>query len=545
MQQSRRHFIFATTALIAVAPLYWIWNKLAPKNNTLIPGRMLGASHKRGHNIFKMVFGKSTSTTAVGTVIIGGGISGLSAARQLSKNNDNDFVLLELEDIVGGNARYEQNKTGKFPLGAHYLPIPSPDNSDLIQLLLEIGLITHIDAQGLPHYNERNLCHDPDERLFINSHWQDGIVPHFGVPKAEVAQIQTFLSLMAHYKTAKGKDGKYAFDLPIDKSSVDNEFRSLDKISMKAFLDNNQLDSPHLYWYVAYCCKDDFGTELVETSAWAGIHYFAARRGVAGNVKDDQILTWPEGNGYLVEKLSADVRQNIKCGSMAFAVHQAADGYYKVSYIDYDSNSVKELVAKNVVFSCPQSILKHIKTNIKALKNRSLSEFEYSTWVTINAEIDASKAVERKGAPLSWDNVIFGSQSLGYINSSNQNMTLYQNTYNFSWYYLFPFADKSTRKNVLKMQKEELIQLMATDMTKVYKGFMDMVLTCDVSVWGHGMIKPKVGFIWGSERAKACEPINGSLFFAHTDLSGMSLFEEGFYRGTQVANALLKSKPSV
>jgi hypothetical protein len=82
-------------------------------------------------------------------------------------------------------------------------------------------------------------------------------------------------------------------------------------------------------------------------------------------------------------------------------------------------------------------------------------------------------------------------------------------------------------------------------MEKVYAGFSDWVLSSDVCVWGHAMVKPSVGFMWDGARAKAAQSINGSLFFAHTDLSGMSLFEEGFIRGTEVANELLKATQHV
>jgi hypothetical protein len=30
--------------------------------------------------------------------------------------------------------------------------------------------------------------------------------------------------------------------------------------------------------YIDYCCRDDFGLGIKEVSAWAGIHYFAARK---------------------------------------------------------------------------------------------------------------------------------------------------------------------------------------------------------------------------------------------------------------------------
>lgn len=503
---------------------------------------MLGASYQRGHQIFKMLFAKPQQLEKIDTVIIGAGISGLSAARRLKKSGFEDFMILDLEDEAGGNSRFGENKTGRFPLGAHYLPIPSLELKELIAFLQEVGLVTHIDVQGMPHYSEEHLCHDPEERLFINGHWQEGLVPHFGVPKQEQVQIRKFVALMEQYKHAKGTDGKHAFDLPVDNSSADIQFRKLDQISMKDFLTSQGFDSKYLSWYVEYCCKDDFGSRLEETSAWAGIHYFAARRGMAGNAGPEHVLTWPEGNGWLAKQLLESSKDKLKTGCMVFAVNKGKGLVYEVDYIDFADQKVKRIEADKVVFSCPHFVQKHMRTNIKALKERMSTAFEYSTWVVSNIELDAQKVEERNGFPLAWDNVIYGSPSLGYINSSHQTLHRHQSHRNFSWYYLLPTSGKATRQKALKTTHAEWTALMLEDLRKVYAPIEEWIVSHDVCLWGHAMIKPTVGFVWGEARAKAIQPIDNSLYFAHTDLSGMSLFEEGFMRGMLVADQLLKNK---
>src|SRR5438105_13247040 len=71
---------------------------------------------------------------------------------------------------------------------------------------------------------------------------------------------------------------------------------------MDEWLRGRGLGSPRLRWYVEYACRDDFGATLAQTSAWAGVHYFAARLDEAGQPAD--FLTWPEGNGRLVAQMS-------------------------------------------------------------------------------------------------------------------------------------------------------------------------------------------------------------------------------------------------
>jgi hypothetical protein len=62
----------------------------------------------------------------------------------------------------------------------------------------------------------------------------------------------------------------------------------------------------------------------------------------------------------------------------------------------------------------------------------------------------------------------------------------------------------------------------------------DHVKQADVWLWGHGMIRPAPGFIWGKIR-EALQTSSPPVFHAHSDMSGMALFEEAFTRGERVA----------
>jgi hypothetical protein len=48
------------------------------------------------------------------------------------------------------------------------------------------------------------------------------------------------------------------------------------------------------------------------------------------------------------------------------------------------------------------------------------------------------------------------------------------------------------------------------------------------------MISPRPNFLWSGVREKAMQPWR-NIHFAHTDLSGIALFEEAFYHGLRVA----------
>jgi hypothetical protein len=71
--------------------------------------------------------------------------------------------------------------------------------------------------------------------------------------------------------------------------------------------------------------------------------------------------------------------------------------------------------------------------------------------------------------------------------------------------------------------------LIANDLYRLHPELQGHIQHMDIMVWGHGMIRPTPGRIWNSKQDTVAPPI----FLAHSDLSGISIFEEAFHRGTQ------------
>ena len=53
------------------------------------------------------------------------------------------------------------------------------------------------------------------------------------------------------------------------------------------------------------------------------------------------------------------------------------------------------------------------------------------------------------------------------------------------------------------------------------------------------MISPKNGFLFGESKRKAAQSIDDKIYFAHSDLSGISIFEEAFHQGINVVNKII------
>jgi phytoene dehydrogenase-like protein len=528
--KTRRDFI-REFSLATGAMLFPSAQSCSQKNKII--GAISGPNLARGHKVRDMQRQRPKQTIKQDVVIIGGGVSGLSAGRWLHKNNQS-FILLELEDEAGGNSRAGRNTVSPYPLGAHYLPLPSLDNKELIDFLKECNVITGFHDR-LPICNEYYLCHDPKERLYINHHWQEGLIPHEGIPVGDRDQIQRFLNLMEAFRQRRGTDGKPAFNIPIDKSSRDAALLKLDTISMAAYLSNNNFTSSYLHWYIDYCCADDYGATMHDTSAWAGIHYFASRKGEAANAKMDDVLTWPEGNYWLVRELKKDIEKNIKPKSVVLSV-QCLNRLVAVDYFDEQVDGVIRLEADSVIMATPQFINKHL---IRDERSFQFDTFQYAPWMVANLTI-SSALDEKRGEPLCWDNVIYGSQSLGYVHAAHQNLALPKSDSVISYYRPITETDcAAARKQSQSTSWENWKDSILNDLKPAHPNLTEHTQRLDVWIWGHGMIRPSPGFIWGPDRSMAKRPLHNKIFFAHSDLSGVSIFEEAFNNGIEAAKSVL------
>ena len=71
----------------------------------------------------------------------------------------------------------------------------------------------------------------------------------------------------------------------------------------------------------------------------------------------------------------------------------------------------------------------------------------------------------------------------------------------------------------------------------------EIVYRIDVRILAHAMNRPVPGFLWGrrSPRPGARRPYAGVVWFAHSDNSGLSLFEEAISQGFRAADEVLES----
>lgn len=529
---NRREFLTATGAALFVTAC----GKTTPP---LPGGSLLGPDFNIGHKLRDGGIPESTENVRVPVLIAGAGIAGLSAAWWLQRNGQRDFLLLEGERATGGNARSGKNAVSAYPWGAHYLPIPGPEAVYTRLLLAELGVLKGDPAAIKPEYEARYLCAAPEERLFIHGRWQEGVSPQYGVPSSERTEFARFDELMRSWREKRGRDGKRAFAIPMALSSQDPAILALDRQSMRDWLLANNLKSQPLHWYVNYACRDDFGTDYHQTSAWAGLHYFCARTGESINAERETVLTWPEGNGWLAQRLAEKVAPHIRTGQWVWRIGSDQGRAWADVYLPQENRSIR-YHANRLIWAGPVFQLPYVWPQASAVLRPQARALSHAPWLIANITLDAPPT-QGEGAEMAWDNVLYDSPGLGYVVATHQNLSVHQGPTVLTYYRALSDREPiQARAELFAAQYSGLAQQVFDDLHPAHPDLREQARRCDIWRWGHAMVRPTVGFVHGQARQAFASISAGPILLAHADLSGFSLFEEAQYRGVMAAQAVLK-----
>jgi Flavin containing amine oxidoreductase len=502
-----------------------------------VEGAIVGGNYRRGHLARDGFHPAPARREDVEVAILGAGIAGLSAAWAFEHAGFRDFVVLELESDPGGTARSGYGPVSRYPWGAHYVPAPPPENRPLVAVLDEVGAVSARDAQGRPIWAEQVLCREPEERLFFMGEWYEGLFPRAGASREELAGLHALEDDMRRWAAWRDGRGRRAFDLPRARSSDAPELRALDRLSFADYLEQKGWRTPRLRWYAEYGCRDDFGASLAQTSAWAGIHYYAAR--LAGPQSEPApFLTWPEGNGHLVHHLARLAGPRLRTNALVVDVVPKPDSV-EVLYHDPIRREATLLRARHVVFALPRFLARHVVAPWRPQPPAFLEETVYAPWLVANLTLDDRP--RSWGFPFAWDNVIYDSPSLGYVVATHQTG---RDTGPTVLTYYRAYIDEDVagqRGRMLETPWSRWVEEILADLDPALPDLRRVLERVDVYLWGHGMVRPRPGFVWSDALARSARPL-GRIHFAHTDLSAMALFEEAQYWGIRAAEAVLRER---
>lgn len=539
----RRSFLLgAATAAAAGSVGYWRSRIVETTPDVRYPGMQAGHALRDG-----AALPQPSATRRHEIAILGAGVAGLSCAWKLAREGFTDFVVVQGPEF-GGNAAAGRRDGLDYPLGAHYLPLPSLASSHVREMLADFGLIEHGAGEVRPYYDESVLVHSPQERLLRNGRWEEHLLPMTGVPEADAAQHRRFLEYIERLRTQMGSDGRKVFSIPLVLSSRDPAWRALDNLTFKQWLDREGYTSPALHWYLNYCCRDDYGARYDVVSAWAGLHYFASRDGHAANAGEGAVLTWPGGLAVLADRMRDAITQRLGHAGWllpgtAARVEELPAGPRVTCLTPGPQGDPRAyaIQTRRTVCAMPLFVAQHLLPDIRAYGyDPAAHAAPHAAWMVSNFVMEGYP-LEAPGEPLSWDNVVYQGEALGYVVSTHQLLRVARSPRSvFTAYHaLSGQAPHAARDWLTRASPQALRDMAAVDLVAAYgKDFWRHARQLEITVRGHAMATPVCGYLSNPGLA-ALRAVDGPVLFAHADLSGYSVFEEASWWGVQAARRIL------
>jgi protoporphyrinogen/coproporphyrinogen III oxidase len=280
-------------------------------------------------------------------VIVGGGISGLTAAYLL---RNHDFLLLEKEPHWGGNAYLEEYDGSAYATGAAYIV----KSEEAYGFSKEIGLIP------LP-VKQRDGSLIKGE--FVPDTWGDGL-----------DKLPYSTSVRESFKKLRKEI------LAID---LEKRERELLDVPWSKFLEGYPEEVTA--WWDAFG-PSNWGATTEESAAAVAIWEL---QDMAGKNGPDDRYTWPGGLGAISKKLTDILKSKdaarMQTGATTIAVTPQKDEVH-VSYMLGDE--IKTVAAKAVIMTTPKFITRRIVRDIPAKQDEAMQKMRYIPYAVVNLIFD-------------------------------------------------------------------------------------------------------------------------------------------------------------
>ena len=446
-------------------------------------------------------------------LIVGAGIAGLTAAANTPQN---DYIICEVSDRIGGSSGSETYKGTHFCQGAHYdLVYPNYFGEACLEFLENLGILSfnkqashweYIDKQFLIKTYYESQC-------FSGGKFRDDILP-----EGEI--IDDFMDFM------DAQIGNYM--LPT--RSIPEKIRKLNNINFLSYLKDNLKLTPELIRAIDYQMLDDFSGEAHEVSAMAGMYYYANR---PYRTSEIEIFSPPEGNYYFTNKIAATLNgDQILTQHLVKKINETTNGF-EVDVVDISNRKIKKIKAANIIYAGQKHALKYILPNQYSLFEKN----QYAPWKVINFVLKENKLAQGY-----WQNeiVLPDKAFLGFVDSNAQYNT--GNNRVLSAYYCFP---QSYRNNLANIEKtaQQIVMKTAENIGWYFglrpEQFTTLIEKVFIKVMGHAMPIPVPGYLFDDKNQYRKYK---NLAFAGVDNSRLPLLLEAVDSGLCAINEIYSNR---
>ena len=98
---------------------------------------------------FNIAFGETSKVTEVDILILGAGITGITAGQHFQSKNLTNFLILEAQDYIGGRIKQASISNITVGIGANWIHfIEDGKNNPILQLANKINLQTYLNNES-------------------------------------------------------------------------------------------------------------------------------------------------------------------------------------------------------------------------------------------------------------------------------------------------------------------------------------------------------------------------------------------------------------
>ena len=186
----------------------------------------------------------------------------------------------------------------------------------------------------------------------------------------------------------------------------------------------------------------------------------------------------------------------------------------------------------------PLFVAARVVENPPPALQQAAAALRYAPWLVANLHIDAALH-DRPGAAPSWDNVIYGDgkpgspAGLGYVDAKHQSLQSVPGATVLTYYRAFGI-DAAQRKALYEQPWTHWRDTVLAELSVPHPDLREKVTRMEVMRYGHAMSAPVPGIRSHPALRALQSPLQAPwqrLHFAHSDLSGYSVFEEAFTQG--------------
>lgn len=457
--------------------------------------------HRTGHLMMQSQHWQQKKRGHVQTVVVGGGVAGLSAAISLQHQ---DFMLFELSDRIGGTSGAARYGNMYLSQGAHYdLAYPHNYGEEVLQLLERLAIIQYEpwkkmwsfqDRQHIIPFARRQQCYEKGSMR--KEVLRDGYLK------------QQFDALMSRYDN----------EMPLPTRLIDEKHRHLNELTFYDFLMQHLPVNDDFIRQVNYHMMDDWGGTSHQVSALAGVHYFSCRPYLKASV---DLFSPPEGNHYFIQKMAEQLPgEQLKCGHLVSRVMKTGSGF-EVEVVDTEMEQIHLFTSDEVVYAGQKHALKYTYPSEYHLFSKQIQ----APWMVLNFVCK-----ERKDKYGYWQNEFLGENAafLGFIDSGVQDRPVQQGNRVLTAYYCLKPEDR----NYLTTIPEHKSKIVAETLAYIEEMLNEklQVASCFIHVMGHAMSIPAKGFLFNDANDKKTD-----LRYAGVDNGRLPLLFEAMDSGVVAA----------